>query len=318
MQIVCILALAVFLALPGNGKSSFINALAGVCAYNICVLNLNERGLTDERLSVLLSVVPPRSIILLEDVDAAFVNRDQRTAAYSVTFSGLLNVLDGVTSTEERVIFMTTNHIERLDPALIRPGRVDVKTYIGNATPHQIEKMWQRFYADKVAAAQNVTPATASITDSNTITDSSLTPDRTPSSVAPVISASTETPSAPATHTVPVSSSALHSEAFVFRCTSLCDRYLVELSIADMQGFFLTHKDSPQTAYHELQNFIQQKAAYLQHIRKQEAAAAAAASKQKDSGSSSAAHEAEDDSHSDRTYVEVPRFVISNNPASAR
>ena len=51
-----------------------------------------------------------------------------------VTFSGLLNALAGVTSTEERLIFMTTNHIEKLDPALIRPGRVDLKIHIGNVT----------------------------------------------------------------------------------------------------------------------------------------------------------------------------------------
>ena len=50
---------------------------------------------------------------------------------YRVTFSGLLNAIDGATSTEGRVIFMTTNYPERLDPALIRPGRVDFKQRIG-------------------------------------------------------------------------------------------------------------------------------------------------------------------------------------------
>lgn len=57
------------------------------------------------------------------------------TTAYAglnrVTFSGLLNCLDGVASTEARILFMTTNYLERLDPALVRPGRVDVKEYIG-------------------------------------------------------------------------------------------------------------------------------------------------------------------------------------------
>lgn len=48
-----------------------------------------------------------------------------------VTFSGLLNCLDGVASTEARILFMTTNYLNRLDPALVRPGRVDVKEYIG-------------------------------------------------------------------------------------------------------------------------------------------------------------------------------------------
>jgi chaperone BCS1 len=57
-----------------------------------------------------------------------------------------LNALDGVASSEERIIFMTTNHIERLDAALIRPGRVDVKEFIGNAVPEQARRLFARFY----------------------------------------------------------------------------------------------------------------------------------------------------------------------------
>lgn len=140
---------------PGSGKSSFITALAGELEYSICVLNLSERGLSDDRLNHLMSVAPQQSIILLEDIDAAFVNRDESAAtkvAYEglnrVTFSGLLNMMDGVASAEARILFMTTNYIERLDPALIRPGRVDVKEYIGAATDYQLEQIYQRFYPD--------------------------------------------------------------------------------------------------------------------------------------------------------------------------
>lgn len=63
-----------------------------------------------------------------------------------VTFSGLLNALDGVASSEERIIFMTTNHVELLDKALIRPGRIDVKELLGDASEHQIRTMFLRFY----------------------------------------------------------------------------------------------------------------------------------------------------------------------------
>jgi chaperone BCS1 len=131
---------------PGCGKSSYIFALAGELNYNIAILNLNDKGLTDDRLNILLSVVPPRTIVLLEDVDAAFTKERVQQTTYSVTFSGLLNALDGVASTEERVIFMTTNHLERLDPALVRPGRVDVKLEIGYAQKHQISGMFLRFF----------------------------------------------------------------------------------------------------------------------------------------------------------------------------
>jgi len=64
----------------------------------------------------------------------------------SITLSGFLNALDGVVASEERIVFMTTNHPERLDPALIRPGRVDVKEYLGYASPYQIQQMYLRFY----------------------------------------------------------------------------------------------------------------------------------------------------------------------------
>ncbi|KAG2236178.1 hypothetical protein INT48_003797 [Thamnidium elegans] len=140
---------------PGSGKSSFIQALAGELEYNICILNLSERGLTDDRLNHLLSNVPERSIMLLEDIDAAFTKRSQSdNQGYQsmITFSGLLNSLDGVASAEERIIFLTTNHVEKLDPALIRPGRVDLKEYLGNATDYQIKKMFLRFYDDEALA----------------------------------------------------------------------------------------------------------------------------------------------------------------------
>lgn len=134
---------------PGSGKSSFITALAGHLDFNICLLNLSERGLTDDKLNHLLSNAPDRSILLLEDVDAAFLGRQQAAEdgyQASVTFSGLLNALDGVASGESRIIFMTTNHIEKLDPALIRPGRVDMIAELGDAEREQVEELMVRFY----------------------------------------------------------------------------------------------------------------------------------------------------------------------------
>ncbi|XP_022098046.1 mitochondrial chaperone BCS1-like [Acanthaster planci] len=145
---------------PGCGKSSFIMALAGELQYSICMMNLSERSLSDDRLNHLMNVAPQQSIILLEDIDAAFVSReDSNDAKYQgmgrVTLSGLLNTLDGVASTEARIVFMTTNYIERLDPALIRPGRVDYKAHIGYATQHQLRQMFYRFYPElDVSAAE--------------------------------------------------------------------------------------------------------------------------------------------------------------------
>lgn len=138
---------------PGSGKSSFIQALAGHLDYNIAILNLSERGLTDDRLNHLLTITPKRTIVLLEDADAAYSNRRRQTDAdgyhgANVTFSGLLNALDGVASAEERVLFLTTNHISRLDSALIRPGRIDMTVRIGEVTRWQASGLWDRFYGE--------------------------------------------------------------------------------------------------------------------------------------------------------------------------
>lgn len=135
---------------PGTGKTSFVKAIAGELDHNICLINLSERGLTDDRLNHLLTNIPERSIALLEDVDAAFANRTQTAEdgyrGANVTFSGLLNAIDGAASGEDRIIMLTTNHQDRLDEALLRPGRVDLKVEIGYATPEVVEGMWERFY----------------------------------------------------------------------------------------------------------------------------------------------------------------------------
>ncbi|KAL3103743.1 hypothetical protein niasHS_001345 [Heterodera schachtii] len=138
---------------PGTGKSSFISALAAHYGYNICMLSLSDRTMDDLRLNHLMNNAPSYSFVLLEDIDNAFVRREDETdkdPAYEglarVTMSGLLNAIDGVVSAEERVLFMTTNHVGRLDPALIRPGRVDVKQYFGNCTGPMLEQMFAKFF----------------------------------------------------------------------------------------------------------------------------------------------------------------------------
>ena len=119
---------------PGCGKTSFVQVLASNLKLDICILNLAHKELTDNSLASHLRDAPENSLILLEDVDAIFTNRSDPSVSSStngksegVSFSGLLNALDGVAAQEGRIFFMTTNHIEKLDPALIRPGRCDVK-----------------------------------------------------------------------------------------------------------------------------------------------------------------------------------------------
>lgn len=89
--------------------------------------------------------------MLLEDADAAFTGRTQTDSAgyqSAITFSGLLNALDGVASAEERIMFLTTNHVEHFDSALVRPGRVDMMVKLGQLTRWQTERLWDRFYGE--------------------------------------------------------------------------------------------------------------------------------------------------------------------------
>ncbi len=131
---------------PGTGKTSFAYALAGELHLKLCALSLTNAKLTDQTIAELLQKTPPRSLILIEDIDAFFVARDKQDARIEVSFSGLLNALDGVAAQEGRIVFLTTNHLERLDRALMRPGRVDRLVELGNASRAQLRTMFLRFY----------------------------------------------------------------------------------------------------------------------------------------------------------------------------
>ncbi|KAG5468217.1 hypothetical protein LSCM1_02194 [Leishmania martiniquensis] len=131
---------------PGCGKTSFVMALAGELRLSISLLNLSNRNLNDESLTSLLNEARVDTIVLLEDIDRAFSNE------CNVTMSGLLNALDGVGAQEGRLVFMTTNHVELLDAALIRPGRADVKVEIGFLDVDQSQRMFRKFFPNATEA----------------------------------------------------------------------------------------------------------------------------------------------------------------------
>jgi len=88
-------------------------------------------------------------VAIASALQCAFLERKENEDKRSkITFSGLLNAIDGVAAGEGRLLFATTNHIERLDPALIRPGRVDRKMYVGHATREQAHQLFLRFFPE--------------------------------------------------------------------------------------------------------------------------------------------------------------------------
>lgn len=141
---------------PGTGKTSVVYAIAGELRLNLCWLSLTNPKLTDQTIAGLLQKTPPRSLILIEDVDAFFTSRQKQDNQIAVSFSGLLNALDGVAAQEGRIVFLTTNHKSLLDPALIRPGRIDVTYELGLATREQMRDLFLRFHPEAAAEAERV------------------------------------------------------------------------------------------------------------------------------------------------------------------
>ena len=150
---------------PGTGKTSFCLALAGYFNLDLYILSLNNPGISDHRLDALFDDLPQRCILLLEDVDSAGLEREKSKEELkklsrkemdfahrnsgrqtTLTLSGLLNCLDGPTSKDGRIVCMTSNAPDSLDPALIRPGRCDQKVLFGYANQEICTKLFEHLY----------------------------------------------------------------------------------------------------------------------------------------------------------------------------
>ncbi|XVF45322.1 hypothetical protein PTKIN_Ptkin02bG0196500 [Pterospermum kingtungense] len=139
---------------PGTGKSSLIAAMANYLNFDVYDLELTDiRG--NSELRKLLITTGNKSILVVEDIDCSLELQDRIAEAkaaaaasksphrliqlpqYQLTLSGLLNFIDGLWSScgDERIIVFTTNHKDRLDPALLRPGRMDVHIHMSYCTP---------------------------------------------------------------------------------------------------------------------------------------------------------------------------------------
>lgn len=142
---------------PGTGKTSFVVGLSSYFQAKIYLLKLSE--MTDDTLVDAISKIEANGMVVMEDVDClketqirteASKEKDDIGAILGkVTLSGLLNVIDGILAPSGVLFFMTTNHIEKLDPALIRPGRTDVKLFIGEADEFQKREFYKRFFPEE-------------------------------------------------------------------------------------------------------------------------------------------------------------------------
>ena len=104
--------------------------------------------MTDSSLSDALQSAPENSILVLEDIDALFSTDRKSDSNAPLTFSGILNALDGLASPHGQIFALTTNHPEKLDPAMLRHGRVDLAAEFPAATAEQVGDMFQSFYPE--------------------------------------------------------------------------------------------------------------------------------------------------------------------------
>ena len=151
---------------PGTGKTSLVSALGAHFGLSVYTINLTD--FTDRNLMGAINRVPPNSILLFEDIDcmkgsqsrtqadssagtnelATASRKENASPQNGVTLSGLLNILDGFYAPTGVLFVMTTNHLEKLDPALLRPGRIDYRLYLGNASEQQKIELYRRFFPD--------------------------------------------------------------------------------------------------------------------------------------------------------------------------
>lgn len=135
---------------PGTGKSSVIFSLASEFNLNIYIINLGPK-VDDAVFMDAISSLPNKCILLLEDIDALFVDRKTNDSNKSmISFSGILNVLDGMGRKHGLITFMTTNYKNRLDSALIRPGRIDYVVKFDYITKEQLKEMFNQFIPNQI------------------------------------------------------------------------------------------------------------------------------------------------------------------------
>lgn len=148
---------------PGMGKTSAIKALASEEGLNIYFFTTT---ISDDKIPLVLQAVLPDSIVCFEDADCMSSRSEgveqaavegpfgRATPKSGMSLSGLLNALDGLTSAEGLIIILTTNHPDKLDPALVRQGRVHRHVKLEKCA-EVYEKMYERFFPGKVVGLRD-------------------------------------------------------------------------------------------------------------------------------------------------------------------
>jgi chaperone BCS1 len=145
----------IFSGPPGNGKTSTALAVANELKLDVHCLNLSNCESDTQLLGLISDIQVKPAMLLVEDIDCSVNGRDQIND--KVNFNTVLNVFDGAFSKDGIVVVFTTNHIEKLDPALIRAGRIDMNIEFSNPTAKNFSDMINTMFDRKEDWSEHLT-----------------------------------------------------------------------------------------------------------------------------------------------------------------
>lgn len=126
----------VFHGPPGTGKSSLLRALASHFKRNLCPINLSS--FSDEGLGTVIRTVPDDSLVVVEDFDSCqavlrteYKKEDNMPEGFKLSKTGVLQALDGIDTLDGQIIILSTNHLEKIEPSIIREERVNEMFFLG-------------------------------------------------------------------------------------------------------------------------------------------------------------------------------------------
>ena len=193
---------------PGTGKTSISLALSEHVGLAVFVLSLNSVRSDTDLLRAVSSVseyvgykdLKTGTVLVLEDIDTVSVTNSRElgrnvSSSDSVSLAGLLNVLDGALTPSGMLIIMTTNYRDRIDPALLRPGRIDFELSVDYLDQHQLDQMFTWYFGEDrtfptplLPSGVKITPADISGVVKNLLSD----PDRCYAEICQLISDRTD------------------------------------------------------------------------------------------------------------------------------
>lgn len=274
---------------PGTGKSSTIQALASELKLDVYIISINSPLMSDSILTSTMRSIPPKSIVVMEDVDAVFSTQKRELSNVpvaagrasvmgmypgqkmgmqgggggSISLSAALNAIDGIESADGgRILMMSTNvELSELDPALTRPGRVDLFINYKRATRAQAEELYNIFYRPAQAESEleeDLVEQGIEALDGDATPDIQEKPGR---SLLPSLDLKSvvqnRTRSKPNSHH-PFDLPPHVTESRIAEWAKLWAAQLEDeqFTIAELQGMLLFYKKDPETAVKEMSSWV--------------------------------------------------------------